>query len=88
MNKISEEQLNKIKDQQLRMTNHVSNVGVLESQKHGVLHEIGNLNQEIEATKRELENQYGQVNINLETGEYEPIELPKPELVKEEVVSE
>ena len=52
----------------------LSNIGVLESQKHALLHQIAEVNKEIEETKAELENEYGAININLEDGSYTEIE--------------
>jgi hypothetical protein len=52
----------------------VSNIGTLEANKHALLHELAGINKEIEDVKNTLEEQYGSVNINLETGEYTEIE--------------
>ena len=45
----------------------------MEAQKHSALHKIAELNQVIEEEKKKLEEAYGQVSVNLETGEYEEI---------------
>ena len=79
-NKITEEQLTKIKSQQEEISNTLSEVGYIEANKHGLLHKLAGLNEQVEATKKELEDQYGAVNINLEDGSYTPIE-PKAEPV-------
>ena len=73
-NKITKEQLDKITDQQKVLNMMLSNIGVLESQKHALLHQIAEVNKEIEETKAELENEYGAININLEDGSYTEIE--------------
>jgi hypothetical protein len=73
-NKITKEQLDKITDQQKALNMMLSNIGVLESQKHALLHQIAEVNKEIEETKVELEKEYGAVNINLEDGSYTEIE--------------
>jgi predicted nucleic acid-binding Zn-ribbon protein len=73
-NKITNEQLDKITDQQKALNMMLSNIGVLESQKHALLHQIAEVNKEIEETKAELENEYGAININLEDGSYTEIE--------------
>jgi vacuolar-type H+-ATPase subunit D/Vma8 len=73
-NKITKEQLDKITDQQKALNMMLSNIGVLESQKHALLHQIAEVNKEIEETKAELENEYGAININLEDGSYTEIE--------------
>tara|TARA_R100000655_G_scaffold35567_2_gene69185 strand:+ start:109 stop:357 length:249 start_codon:yes stop_codon:yes gene_type:complete len=72
--KIKEEQLKIIQEQQKELNSIMHNVGVLEAQKHGLLHKFAGINQEVEDMKAELEKEYGAVNINLETGEYTEIE--------------
>tara|TARA_R100000734_G_C3311712_1_gene102609 strand:+ start:342 stop:593 length:252 start_codon:yes stop_codon:yes gene_type:complete len=72
--KIKEEQLNKIKKQQEKLNELIHNIGLLESQKHGLLHEIAKVNVDIEEYKQELEKEYGAININLEDGTYTKIE--------------
>ena len=72
--KVKEEQLNKIKDQQEKLNELIHNIGLLESQKHGLLHEIAKVNVDIEEYKQELEKEYGAININLEDGTYTKIE--------------
>ena len=72
--KIKEEQLTKIKNQQEKLNELIHNIGLLESQKHGLLHEIAKVNVDIEEYKQELEKEYGAININLEDGTYTEIE--------------
>ena len=72
--KVKEEQLTKIKDQQEKLNELIHNIGLLESQKHGLLHEIAKVNVDIEEYKQELEEEYGAININLEDGTYTKIE--------------
>jgi len=71
---VTKEQLETIRNQQKDLNTILTNLGVLESQKHSLLHSLADLNKVIEETKVELENQYGAVNINLETGDCTPIE--------------
>ncbi len=73
MNKIKEEQLSKIKDQATKTNQLLNEIGYLESQKHQLLHNLAQLNEEINNYKQDLEKEYGQVNINLEDGSYEDI---------------
>ena len=73
---ITQEQLSKIVDQQKDLQTLLANIGILESQKHGFLHQLGELNKAIEDFKSELEAEYGAVNINLEDGSYTEIEKP------------
>ena len=67
--KIKEEQLKTIQNQQQKVGNILSQIGVLETQKHSFLHEIAALNDEINTFKSTLEKEYGTVEINLESGE-------------------
>jgi len=72
--KITEEQLEKIKKQQDNLNTLINNIGFLETQKHNYLHQLSELNKVIDSTKVELEKEYGSVNINMESGEYNLIE--------------
>lgn len=77
--KVKEEQLTKIKDQQEKLNELIHNIGLLESQKHGLLHEIAKVNVDIEEYKQELEKEYGAININLEDGTYTEIKEEEEE---------
>ena len=79
MKKIRDIQLKKITDQQQKLSRLLNNIGVLEIQKHNLASDVRTLSNEIETTKKELEEEYGQVNINLETGEITPLEKQKDE---------
>lgn len=70
---ITKEQLEKITTQQKDLQALLTNVGVLESQKHGFLHQIAEVNKLVEEFKTELQDQYGPININLEDGTYTEI---------------
>ena len=72
--KIKEEQLKKIQEQQAAVTKILNEVGYLEANKHGLLHELAGVNEGIEEFKKELEEEYGAVNINLEDGTYTEVE--------------
>jgi len=80
MNKISEEHLKKVQDQQKELNETINQIGYLESQKHAYLHKMAETNQAINEFKDQLEEEYGQVNINVETGEYTKLEVKEPEL--------
>jgi hypothetical protein len=71
--KIKEEELKLIQEQQKQLNELVHNIGLLESQKHGLLHEIAGANKEIEDYKEVLEAEYGAINIDLEDGTYTEI---------------
>ena len=72
--KIKEEELKTIQEQQAKLNELVHNIGLLESQKHGLLHEIAAANKDIEEYKTVLEKEYGAININVEDGTYTEIE--------------
>ena len=78
--KIKEEQLEKIRKQQEIINTLLSKIGYLETQKHGMLHEMVNINREVDVFKKELEEEYGSVNVDLQTGEYTLIEDKQPQL--------
>ena len=79
MKKITDDQLKKITDQQQQLSRLLNNIGVLEIQKHNIASEVKILSNDIEQTKKELEEEYGSVNINLKTGEFTPIEKNEDE---------
>lgn len=72
--KITDEQLETIKDHQKDLNKSLTNLGFLETQKHSLLHEYAGLVEDIEKYKKELENIYGAININIEDGTYTDIE--------------
>ena len=82
MKKIKEEQLNKIKTHQIQVTELLNKIGYFEAQKHSLLHELNAVNSDVDSFKKELEKEYGAVNINIEDGTYTEIE--KKELEKVE----
>lgn len=83
-NKITEKQLETIVNQQKDMNALLSNIGLLETQKHGFLHQIAEINKNVEEFKSELQAEYGDININIEDGSYTPINKPE-EVVLEKV---
>jgi len=74
MAKIKKEQLENIVRQNEQLQDIVSRIGVLETQKHALLHEVSQVNKVLEEYKSELESEYGKISIDLATGEYETIE--------------
>jgi hypothetical protein len=74
MAKITEEQLKTANENQENLISLVNRIGVIETQKHGLLHDVAEVNKKVEEFKAELEEQYGAVSIDLKTGEYSKIE--------------
>jgi muramoyltetrapeptide carboxypeptidase LdcA involved in peptidoglycan recycling len=71
---ITEDQLKKIQDFQKELNKLLNETGFLEAQKSAVLGKFHEINKETEEFKKELEKEYGSININLEDGSFEPIE--------------
>ena len=87
MSKITEEQLSTIQNQQQELNAILHEVGVIEAQKHGLLHQFGDVNRKVEEFKSELETEYGAININLDDGTYTAIEKEEEEVVEEGVAN-
>ena len=71
---ITEEQLKTVKDQQGKLNGLLRSLGVLDLQKENIRVEVKKVSEEIDSTKKELEDEYGQVNIDLQDGSYTDIE--------------
>jgi len=71
---IKKDQLKKIQDFQKDLNKFLNEVGFLEAQKTAVLSKFHEVNKQTEDFKKELEEEYGSININLEDGTYTPIE--------------
>lgn len=74
MAKITEEQLKSISKSQKELMTIVNQIGILETQKHGLLHQVADANKVVEDLKAELEKEYGAIDIDLTTGEYTEVE--------------
>ena len=71
---ITKDQLEKIQGFQKELNKILNEVGFLEAQKAQVLGKFGEVNKQTEEFKKELEEEYGSININLEDGTFSPIE--------------
>ena len=72
--KITQDELDTLVSQQKDLNALLTNIGILESQKHGFLHQIADVNKDIEDFKEKLQNQYGFINIDLKDGSYTNVE--------------
>jgi hypothetical protein len=79
---IKPEQLKAIKDQQAKLQNAFVDIGYIESKKHEALQVQMEAAEVLEATKKELEEEYGQVNIDLTDGSYTVIEKKDEPVMK------
>ncbi len=84
--KITAEQLEKLVKNQRELNGVLVNIGVVESQKHSLLHQLADFNKESEEFKAELQAEYGSININLEDGSYVEVEKEEDEVSKLDVV--
>jgi len=71
---ISKEQLKVVTDQQSKLNEILRTLGVLDVQKMNLHDKVKEVSKEIEVTKKELEEEYGQINIDLKDGSYTDIE--------------
>ena len=71
---ITAEELKQVKEQQSELGTVVNQIGQLEANKHSLLHKIAGINESIEETKKQLDEKYGSININLDDGTYTEIE--------------
>jgi len=74
LEKITDEQLEVITKHQKDLNKSLTNIGFFETQKHSLLHEYAGIVDDIEKYKKELEDIYGAININIEDGTYTTIE--------------
>tara|TARA_R110000851_G_scaffold224868_2_gene377688 strand:- start:151 stop:390 length:240 start_codon:yes stop_codon:yes gene_type:complete len=72
-NKITTQELELVQESQGKMNQVLSQVGVLEAQKFGLMSHIQELNKEVEGNKKALEEKYGAISINLEDGSFKNI---------------
>jgi len=74
MSKITEEELEQLKDQESKKYAILHDLGVLETQKHNLLHAYAVIQDEQNKSKVALEDKYGKINVDLSDGSYETIE--------------
>ena len=73
VNKIEEQELTKVKEQTGKIQQCVLDLGSLEVKKADIMKAYSKFLEELDVTKKELEEKYGQVNINLQDGSYEEV---------------
>ena len=71
---IKPEQLETIREQQAKLQQSFTEIGFIESEKQKALQLQMKASEALELTKKELEEEYGQVNIDLKDGSYKTIE--------------
>jgi len=68
MEKITEEQLKNLQEVVGAINNLQAQIGGIELQKHQLLHQASDLQVKLSGIKKELENEYGSVSVNLQDG--------------------
>ena len=71
MSKITQEELEQLQDQEKKKSAILRDLGILETQKHQLLHAFAIIQDEQDKLKVALEDAYGKINVNLEDGSYE-----------------
>ena len=78
--KITEEQLKEIRETQGKVNQILNNIGFIEIQKSALKVEFSKENEKAEEVKKKLEEEYGPINIDLQTGEYTIVEQKEEEV--------
>jgi len=73
MAKITDEQLKQLQEQVNTINQNQLQIGNLEVQKHTLVHNGVELQNQLRVIQDELEKEYGKVTVNISTGEYEDI---------------
>ena len=73
VNKIEDQELKTVKEQTGKLQQCIMDLGSLEVRKTEVMQAYAEFLKELDVTKKELEEKYGQVNINLQNGSYEEV---------------
>jgi len=82
---VTKEELQKLQESVNKINNLQMQIGGLEAQKHETLHELSGATQALQSMQKELEDVYGKVSVNLQTGEItDPEEVQDAEVVKED----
>ena len=79
-NKIKKEELETLQSHVNTQSKALHDIGALENQKFHLLHALNKAQQNSEDFKKELEENYGKINIDLKDGSFEPIPEEEVEL--------
>ena len=66
--KITDEQLNKVQSMINGLHGAQSEIGVLETKKHQILHQIAGINDQLAMLQNEFQKEYGTTDINIKDG--------------------
>lgn len=79
VNTITKDELEKITKIQTELQSYLANIGVLEVQKAKAIYQVNMLEKDMDEVKKDVEANYGAININLTDGTYEKIEVASKE---------
>jgi len=82
MAQITEQELKELQEQEQKKQAIVHDLGVIELQKHEFLHIFASIQQEQAESKKQLEEKYGKINVDLKDGSYTEI-VEEAEAVEE-----
>ena len=68
VNKVTDEELKSVQEKVNNINQTQMQIGGLEAQKHIALHQITNLQEELQVIQKTLEDKYGKVSVNLTDG--------------------
>tara|TARA_R100001443_G_scaffold41567_1_gene54991 strand:+ start:42 stop:302 length:261 start_codon:yes stop_codon:yes gene_type:complete len=75
--KVEEQELENVKEQTGKIQQCILDLGALEVRKAEIMQKYTGFLKELDVTKKELEDKYGSVNINLKDGSYEEVKEEK-----------
>lgn len=76
MSKIKEEELQELRQSVDTLNSIQMQIGGLEAQKHELLHAVAEANQKFSEIQKSLEENYGKVSVNIQTGEITKTDEP------------
>tara|TARA_R110000796_G_scaffold56000_5_gene130070 strand:+ start:388 stop:639 length:252 start_codon:yes stop_codon:yes gene_type:complete len=71
---ITKQELKQIQTEQEKVNLILTEIGYQESKKHSLLHELADANVVINKTKKDLEDKYGPITIDLSNGDWTTVE--------------
>ena len=71
--KITEKQLEKLRGYVTAINQGQAQLGGIEVQKHQLLHQIAQVQSELQGFQKDLEDEYGKISINIQDGSYEEV---------------
>ncbi|OUV70200.1 MAG: hypothetical protein CBC83_08730 [Flavobacteriales bacterium TMED123] len=69
--KVTKNELEQIQKFVSQINNGTRDLGQLEIQKHGILHALSQIQNDLSVFQNELKEKYGDVKVNLQTGKLE-----------------